>query len=67
MTLIKECVDKNGKILTDFENVWKEFDDTIVKKEAEFIQREIEEQLGDQNFVMKPKKAGGVKKAKTKK
>jgi hypothetical protein len=44
MGLIKECVDKNGNILDEFEGVWKSFEDHKNAKELEFNQNEFEDQ-----------------------
>ena len=33
MNMIKECVDKNGQILEEFETVWENFDNHIKNKE----------------------------------
>jgi hypothetical protein len=35
MSLIKDCVDQNGKILNEFEGVWKSFEDHKNNKEEE--------------------------------
>jgi hypothetical protein len=59
---IKECVEKNGKILDEFEAVWQSFDDHIIEKERE-LKAQKEEAEGIGNLEMKEK----IKKTQTKK